>query len=123
MIRRPPKLKRTDTLFPYTTLCRAHVLKIGLRDLLRGDVDEAGCRIIAHRVPIVRPQRAGDRDERLAGLVETRLGIFDRAAGRHVVSRSEEHTSELQSLMRISYAVFCLKKNKNIRDYKITQMK
>src|SRR3546814_15383154 len=85
MIRRPPRSTRTDTLFPYTTLFRSH----------RPGKERAG--------PIYRRIAAG------SGAGPLDLGN-DRALGR-----SEEHTSELQSLMRISYAVFCLKKkNKHI---------
>src|SRR3546814_10315452 len=106
MIPRPPRTTRTDTLFPYTTL---------FRSLCAGRQAEAG--------PDARPsRRQGDGDRpllpearRLARrdqpLQEGRRGIPDdepRARG----ARSEEHTSELQSLMRISYAVFCLKKKK-----------
>src|SRR3546814_7280134 len=99
MIRRPPRSKRTDTLFPDTTLFRSRrrdVLR-RLEDMLEGafgDVaDAAG-----------RGDQVGASDER-GGL---------RARRRHleILGRSEEHTSELQSLMRISYAVFCLKKKK-----------
>src|SRR3546814_5525251 len=85
MIRRPPRSTRTDTLFPYTTLFRS----------IEGRADDGG--IFAQAVDMrdrkVRRREAGEY-ARLA---------FDRM-------RSEEHTSELQSLMRISYAVFCLKK-------------
>src|SRR3546814_4741429 len=99
MIRRPPRSTRTDTLFPYTTLFRS--------------ADDAARPSARHRprpaVPDSRRhiyQQGGARD---AG---TR-----RAADRR--GRSEEHTSELQSLMRISYAVFCLKKKKkNTRTYR-----
>src|SRR3546814_6354396 len=89
MIRRPPRSTRTDTLFPYTTLFRS-------LELLR----QRG-----------RPGRHQHRrDHRVPGRVPGR-GVVDLPDG---VERSEEHTSELQSLMRISYAVFCLKKkNKN----------
>src|SRR3546814_8581738 len=83
MIRRPPRSTRTDTLFPYTTLFRS--------------IDQA------------RVQRAqvGIR-QAIAGQV-AHLVVLDQ----HVaLLRSEEHTSELQSLMRISYAVFCLKKKR-----------
>src|SRR3546814_8433331 len=91
MIRRPPRSTRTDTLFPYTTLFRSS-----------------------------RPtylQGAGIRHHHV---VATRYGCAKRLAGRCssktciscTKGRSEEHTSELQSLMRISYAVFCLKKKK-----------
>src|SRR3546814_1616828 len=85
MIRRPPRSTRTDTLFPYTTLFRSG--HRGERaELLMIDP------ILHHLQHVARSFREH---------VETR------------VARSEEHTSELQSLMRISYAVFCLKKKKN----------
>src|SRR3546814_8039705 len=84
MIRRPPRSTRTDTLFPYTTLFRSCAPR---------DRAEPG------------PRRPADRWRRCAG-----SGFPRRSSRRH---RSEEHTSELQSLMRISYAVFCLKKKKN----------
>src|SRR3546814_19739199 len=80
MIWRPRRSTRTDTLFPYTTLCRSEYER---DDLLRV------------RNPGPRQDRAGQARQR---------GDDDR---------SEEHTSELQSLMRISYAVFCLKKKKH----------
>src|SRR3546814_9691190 len=94
MIRRPPRSTRTDTLFPYTTLFRSpFVVQIKI----------VGARTGADRMRQVQIDRAAD----------------DRGATAHVVEqgpteqrRSEEHTSELQSLMRISYAVFCLKKKK-----------
>src|SRR3546814_6325901 len=83
MIRRPPRSTRTDTLFPYTTLFRSQ--------RHRGDPVVAQCFRLFGR-----------------GLA------VDQALGpAPFVHRSEEHTSELQSLMRISYAVFCLKKKKN----------
>src|SRR3546814_9408340 len=91
MIRRPPRSTRTDTRFPYTTLFRS--------------LGRAGPAPDAGRDPrAIRPDRA--------------QGPLDRA--RHAAlggspERSEEHTSELQSLMRISYAVFCLKKKKKYR--------
>src|SRR3546814_3695557 len=97
MIRRPPRSKRTDTLFPYTTLFRsqAHEQRHEQRrdDDLRHDEAEhlAGLRAW---MGDQRRERLDDRDQQRG----------DR--------RSEEHTSELQSLMRISYAVFCLKKKK-----------
>src|SRR3546814_5265088 len=86
MIRRPPRSTRTDTLFPYTTLFRSLVPNdVVVADLLQRHQHQ---KRIDHRVQTAAELRA----ERVA--------------------RSEEHTSELQSLMRISYAVFCLKKNK-----------
>src|SRR3546814_14593928 len=94
-IRRPPRSTRTDTLFPYTTLFRSD-----LREDRPGQAETHGVR-----------QRAGDLQAG-PGAVQAgraRRGRLHRAGGDR--RRSEEHTSELQSLMRISYAVFCLKKN------------
>src|SRR3546814_2069752 len=93
MIRRPPRSTRTDTLFPYTTLFRSLPACIGT-------------------APLARPAASLKRD--------SCIGIFHTGRGKAAEAllgrrrrrgrRSEEHTSELQSLMRISYAVFCLKK-------------
>src|SRR3546814_6268682 len=96
MIRRPPRATRTDTLFPYTTLFRSpvtHRLSAALRD---GSLtaEEREVRMLA---------AVTEQDEAMQRVTKP-LGEKQR---------SEEHTSELQSLMRISYAVFCLKK-KNI---------
>src|SRR3546814_2284467 len=89
MIRRPPRSTRTDTLFPYTTLFRSlAVLALGLG-------------------PVGAAFFAWDRGVK-RGSIQA-LGAFSYMAP---LIRSEEHTSELQSLMRISYAVFCLKKKK-----------
>src|SRR3546814_4828560 len=100
MIRRPPRSTRTDTLFPYTTLFRSARCRLP-------DAVQARHR---HRPDLLPPswsQRSGRAERHSAVDVSE-----DRQAAHH--SRSEEHTSELQSLMRISYAVFCLKKkNKN----------
>src|SRR3546814_6546876 len=91
MIRRPPRSTRTDTLFPYTTLVRSSLqlgierldLRIALRDLLRHAVER-----------------------------ERQTAQFVPAGHRHpeaqIAARSDEHTSDLQSQMRISHAVFCL---------------
>src|SRR3546814_12533419 len=89
MIRRPPRSTRTDTLFPYTTLFRS---TIGIADT--GWRDQSPTRCSA-------AQKYKQLRER---------GAFGRGNMRYHFVRSEEHTSELQSLMRISYAVFCLKK-------------
>src|SRR3546814_8863277 len=95
MIRRPPRSTRTDTLFPYTTLFRSGFVAAKPQQLRnhcgRGDLDQY--------------------DVIQADLVE---GVFQCNAALDFV-RSEEHTSELQSLMRISYAVFCLKKKHTSR--------
>src|SRR3546814_8600623 len=93
MIRRPPRSTRTDTLFPYTTLFRS----------IRGRL-----RRLRHRVRIASP-----------GALRERLP-FD--APLSPAARSEEHTSELQSLMRISYAVFCLKKKLNLDEKPLLMM-
>src|SRR3546814_3231015 len=100
MIRRPPRSTRTDTLFPYTTLFRS----IG-RDRRARHRPRA-----AHLGGKAQPLRARARRS-AAGAVRAggRAGAGARGPAEQ---RSEEHTSELQSLMRISYAVFCLKKKK-----------
>src|SRR3546814_20971722 len=87
MIRRPPRSTRTDTLFPYTTLFRSP------RRL-----------VVCWRVAMSDLPQFRDR-----------CATVPRAALRRHLLRSEEHTSELQSLMRISYAVFCLKKQNKIK--------
>src|SRR3546814_3235907 len=96
MIRRPPKSTRTDTLFPYTTLFRSHL----------GHADIA--------VPVSQVIAIAGRDDFMNAL-QTK-GRRDHLRTIEAVDvearRSEEHTSELQSLMRNSYAVFCLKKKK-----------
>src|SRR3546814_8273093 len=92
MRRRPPRSTRTDTLFPYPTLFRSH---------LRGNAQRAPSRLrYEHRLHRLARAR---REQPLHRAVR-RLPL------RNYLRRSEEHTSELQSLMRISYAVFCLKK-------------
>src|SRR3546814_2561776 len=96
MIRRPPRSTRTDTLFPYTTLVRSPVPGRRPAGLPRQRL----CGGKAARDPVA---------SRLRGLVARTGRNRDRPRRRR---RSEEHTSELQSLMRISYAVFCLKKKK-----------
>src|SRR3546814_10799785 len=101
MIRRPPRSTRTDTLFPYTTLFRS-----GER-LLEGVIDHGVAAELNHddlpAVPL-KPGQGFDQGARVGG----NLLLLQRWSAL----RSEEHTSELQSLMRISYAVFCLKKTK-----------
>src|SRR3546814_4459592 len=103
MIRRPPRSTRTDTLFPYTTLFRS-LERLGVEGAHRAQIDD------------VRGQFGGQRRfdpgrdlHMLAAMAGTQL--LD--PGDLGDERSEEHTSELQSLMRISYAVFCLKKKKH----------
>src|SRR3546814_8128424 len=108
MIRLPPISTRTDPLFPYTTLFRSRALAAGREHADQHEEDDRD------RLPF----DAGHHHPVLHHLI-----VVDRALGRRAVplremieaARSEEHTSELQSLMRISYAVFCLKK-KNTDD-------
>src|SRR3546814_2459928 len=102
MIRRPPRSTRTDTLFPYTTLCRSAVQATG-RDAV-GLVD--GELVGPQRIEAVRRLEVEDA----VGAERPCAGPNDPDGLGEGLQRSEEHTSELQSLMRISYAVFCLKK-------------
>src|SRR3546814_5162900 len=98
MIRRPPRSTRTDTLFPYTTLFRSvRRARAGRRDLRQRPAKRQGDAQVLDRAVAQRRAAHPRSAHRVVG----------RARGR-----SEEHTSELQSLMRISYAVFCLKKKK-----------
>src|SRR3546814_13909535 len=107
MIRRPPRSTRTDTLFPYTTLFRSR--RTAERLHRRGETDRRRADRRDPR-PADRPQPRWlcRRAARRGG--EGSLFLLRHRAVGH--ARSEEHTSELQSLMRISYAVFCLKKKK-----------
>src|SRR3546814_7301592 len=94
MIRRPPRSTRTDTLFPYTTLFRSGLIGADLHGL--------------------RPRR----EQAKTLILQGNPGQNSGAPGANLLrlrARSEEHTSELQSLMRISYAVFCLKKKKKTK--------
>src|SRR3546814_4089466 len=101
MLRRPPRSTRTDTLFPYTTLFRSarHRHPYAPVPPCRG----TPCPPHAHRAP-PGPAPTGQQSRQHSG--------SGRRAAARPTARSEEHTSELQSLMRISYAVFCLKKKK-----------
>src|SRR3546814_8607115 len=106
MIRRPPRSTRTAPLFPYTTLCRSREDHCRAGD--RIGRDHAATGDVHHPRPgDVRPSA-----QRRQGPVRFRYerGEGVARAGGAGAGRSEEHTSELQSLMRISYAVFCLKK-------------
>src|SRR3546814_9285244 len=99
MRRRPPRSTRTDTLFPYTTLFRSRGAEDPVAQLRR------------------KIRRRRDLDDLLALTLDAAFALPEVADGAgavadHLHLRSEEHTSELQSLMRISYAVFCLKKKK-----------
>src|SRR3546814_8269138 len=92
MVRLPPRSTRTDTLFPFTTLFRSSLQRMShLRQVLPRSVQPSAGRLL------LQQRQFGDCPQRLGAV------------------RSEEHTSELQSLMRISYAVFCLQKKNNKR--------
>src|SRR3546814_3166171 len=107
MIRRPPRSTRTDTLFPYTPLFRSEVPQEALGPLGARDEPPGERRHIAGE-RIAAPRRELGRKVR-GPVLHPGFVAVDQRAGE----RSEEHTSELQSLMRISYAVFCLKKKKD----------
>src|SRR3546814_1446225 len=131
MIRRPPRSTRADTLFPYTTLFRyGRPQDLGPRQRYATAVEQRGARPIGStsaagravslRIAVAlhrhRPRRPGPpggvRDDPARAGLEA-VGHPPAAVGRGYAPdgfRSEEHTSELQSLMRIAYAVFCLKK-------------
>src|SRR3546814_8186046 len=124
MIRRPPRSTRTDTLFPYTTLFRSqerfariyHALRDRICLLeyppgLRLSEEEIAQEFDVSRTPVRRVLARLESE----GLVEARHGVGTMVTSVDI-RRSEEHTSELQSLMRISYAVFCLKKKNNTND-------
>src|SRR3546814_8129102 len=104
MLRRPPRSTRTDPLFPYTTLFRSAVFLYG------------GATLPGHALG--KQATILDTIEAVGNVQNGTLSIKDLGAmERGCLPRSEEHTSELQSLMRISYAVFCLKNKKcNRRD-------
>src|SRR3546814_5125590 len=113
MIRRPPRSTRTDTLFPYTTLFRSstpmNTESKARANLLQSlnwalhDAMDADSSVIVFGEEVADPEGGG--------IVKVTQGLSSKFGNR---VRSEEHTSELQSLMRISYAVFCLKKKKYI---------
>src|SRR3546814_1002972 len=118
MIRLPPRSTRTDTLFPYTTLFRSrrralerprpragNLARSLVRNTCRGGAPGSPSLLsLSARIP--------DRAD---------LPRIWRRTGRRIHLRSEEHTSELQSLMRISYAVFCLKKKTTTRHHSTTK--
>src|SRR3546814_11231365 len=114
MIRRPPRSTRTDTLFPYSTLFRS------ANASFQAGLGHAHDIVVRHGA--LGTQVGEGQQAAVAALhhLATGLGQGYEAVGADVVgdleafTRSEEHTSELQSLMRISYAVFCLTKKKQI---------
>src|SRR3546814_7424339 len=113
MIRRPPRSTRTDTLVPYTTLFRSQRTwqrggaRVERVDAIPTDRHAVG-RVVGQARQRRHEGRPGQRGEAAGGQARQH-----DASAQARTRRSEEHTSELQSLMRISYAVFCLKKKKN----------
>src|SRR3546814_9394883 len=127
MIRRPPRSTRTDTLFPYTTLFRSRSKRSSGRgcDRGRGSFTRSGAAcgggvVISSKVgcAFAATGRGGSSPPggcrpRFAPHPASVAASTATRSQRDCISRSEEHTSELQSLMRISYAVFCLQKKKH----------
>src|SRR3546814_1672956 len=119
MIRRPPRSTRTDTLFPYTTLFRSRASAASSTSpratlmVVRAAASLAGGYMAVSLKD--RPVDRGQQDSRLqryATIVAQLSAQRMHTSAQCFIWRSEEHTSELPSLMRISYAVFCLKKKK-----------
>src|SRR3546814_5428266 len=115
MIRRPPRSTRTDTRFPYTTLFRSRYGSVELpQPLLRGQSQA----LADDKVEALRRELKLEEGPPPALTLQPVIGQRKaskstvQVGGQHRSNRSEEHTSELQSLMRISYAVFCLTKKK-----------
>src|SRR3546814_1426783 len=106
MLRRPPRSTRTDTRFPYATLFRSAVVAMGQLQ----HAQQAG-----HAYRATADHGIPERHRRAVRLQEQSLVGAARGC---LTARSEEHTSELQSLMRISYAVFCLKKKKKTQKHR-----
>src|SRR3546814_4904067 len=122
MKRPPPKTTRSDTLFPHTTLSRSvalgprtiwhYIMAMPRKIDLEALCNEKGLRITEQRRVIARVLSDADDHPDVEKVYE-RASAIDPGISIATVYRSEEHTSELQSLMRISYAVFCLKKKKH----------
>src|SRR3546814_4913457 len=128
MIRRPPRSTRTDTLFPYTTLFRSVLIDVGAAGVrFQLHTEAEGDAVVGHDRAVEVDLGVGREAEATIRAVEVGIAArgeelleagnleFLRGSRARHQGRSEEHTSELQSLMRISYAVFCLKKKKHKR--------
>src|SRR3546814_3178320 len=123
MIRRPPRSTRTDTLFPYTTLFRSkHLTLLKVTWAGKFAMMKIGLRMIRNKILGIHQVGSGAAIQgRMLKMaldhhvdIRTEMGVTDLVEEQ---GRSEEHTSELQSLMRISYAVFCLKNKKTTNTY------
>src|SRR3546814_8376693 len=115
MIRRPPRSTRTDTLFPYTTLFRS---PLELSPTF-SKPERFPLRLVGHAIHSCRRCRSSASAR--AGLRQDVRGNEREGLQRPRIDRSEEHTSDLQSLMRTSYAVFCLKKKNTHKQVKKTR--
>src|SRR3546814_2305231 len=115
MIRRPPRSTRTDTLFPYTTLFRSPPRYRTPTPSTRARSTSRAERQYRLRPPCRASCAAHRANDPLAEAASLRRSLHRSSALPE--QRSEEHTSELQSLMRISYAVFCLKKKKHKKPF------
>src|SRR3546814_2107449 len=121
MLRRPPRSTRTDTLFPYTTLFRSGSVELFEHLVAGAPLSQEALADLTEDLDAIMGADLGAAQ--CLGELRTDIRIVQFALGgldHRAATRSEEHTSELQSLMRISYAVFCLKKktkekNKNSR--------
>src|SRR3546814_9010353 len=117
MIRRPPRSTRTDTLFPYTTLFRSHKAPLHLKKRMkveRNQRDRPAPPVPGASLPGPASGAAPGADSAAKYYPCINESLTPRGVYCSREQRSEEHTSELQSLMRISYAVFCLKKKTTI---------
>src|SRR3546814_6338864 len=126
MIRRPPRSTRTDTLFPYTTLFRSHAIRLLDNLFLHRQPSIADIYSIRRELePLLAASLAGKLTPSAFALLQAKIRLYEdepataeeeyrqrMAELEFNDERSEEQTSELQSLMRISYAAFCLKKKK-----------
>src|SRR3546814_1139413 len=106
MIRRPPRSTRTDTLFPYTTLFRS------MEDAIGAQIDDYLIKPVNPKQVLLTIKKILDNKRLVTARTTSAYQQDFLNLGLTLNNRSEEHTSELQSLMRISYAVFCLKKKK-----------
>src|SRR3546814_2626662 len=140
MIRRPPSSTRTDTLVPYPTLFRSPLTSVSVSELT--DTGDVSLGDALNDLPSLRSTFSQGNSTRFIGtaglnildlrglgtsrtlvLVNGKRHVTASPGDYHMALRSEEHTSELQSLMRISYAVFCLQKKKQQNNHSNTTTK